>query len=255
MNREQIPGGFILLSRKLLKNGIMEKPPLYLKLWVWMLMQASFKDHGNLKRGQFFTSYRKMRKAMAYKIGYRTSKPTKREAEGVTKFLAKVRAIVTTKVLHGMVITILNYDYYQNMKNYEGYNERPNDGINDVPIKRKKGIKKEKPLENDFSLLRERYTDQALINRALDAIASTRKLGKVKDTVLLAQLKKWEKYSVAQVETGIRIYLEKDYAGNGKNENYLYGIIRNSKAVQNEPISKPPKILTPEEIEAMHNAN
>ena len=45
-----IQGGCILLARKMLKSGIMEKPPLFLKAWVWMLMQASFKDHGNLKR-------------------------------------------------------------------------------------------------------------------------------------------------------------------------------------------------------------
>ena len=70
MNSEPIQGGFILLSRKLLKSGIMEMPPLYLKLWIWMLMQASFKDHGNLKRGQFFTSYKKMQKAMAHKVGW-----------------------------------------------------------------------------------------------------------------------------------------------------------------------------------------
>jgi len=143
-NHKPIQGGFILLSRKLLKSGIMEKPPLYLKLWIWMLMQASFKDHGNLKRGQFFTSYKKMQKAMAYKVGYRTIKPTKREIEWATKTFTNVNAIVTMKVLHGMVITILNYDYYQDMINYKGFNERYNDCANDVLIKRKKGIKKEK---------------------------------------------------------------------------------------------------------------
>ena len=76
MKSEKIQGGCILLARKILKSGIMEKPPLYLKIWVWMLMQASFKKHGNLKRGQFFTSYQRMCNAMAYKVGYRTVKPT-----------------------------------------------------------------------------------------------------------------------------------------------------------------------------------
>jgi len=33
-----------------------------------------------------------------------------------------------------------------------------------------------------------------------------------------------------QVEAGIRVYLEKDYASQGKDEKYLLGIIRNQKA-------------------------
>jgi len=233
MNSEPIQGGFILLSRKLLKSGIMEMPPLYLKLWIWMLIQASFKDHGNLKRGQFFTSYKKMQKAMAHKVGYRTVKPTKREIQGVTKFLTKVRAIVTTKVLYGMIITVLNYDHYQSMKNYEGYNERSNECINDVPIKRKKGIKKEKT--PDFFSLKEKYFDQDLIDRVFQAIASTRKSNKVAESVLFAQLQKWERYPAEQVEAGIRVYLDKDCAGQGKREAYLLGIIRNQKGDEKSP--------------------
>jgi uncharacterized protein YneF (UPF0154 family) len=118
-DHEHIPGGFILLSRKLLKSGIMEEPPLYLKLWVWMLLQASHKDRGNLKRGQFFPSYKKMQKAMAYKSGYRTEKPSIKKLRGVMEFLTEVRMVGTMKVLHGSVITIINYDLYQNMANYE----------------------------------------------------------------------------------------------------------------------------------------
>ena len=118
-----IPGGCIFIARKILKSGIMEKPPLYLKLFLWMLLQASYTDHGNLNRGQFFTSLKRMQNAMVYKIGYRKITPTIKEIRGVTKFLTKAHMMVTTKVTHGMIITILNYDYYQNLKNYEGHDE------------------------------------------------------------------------------------------------------------------------------------
>lgn len=143
-NNDQIPGGYILLSRKLLKSGIMEKPPLYLKLWLWMLMQASFKDHGKLKRGQFFTSLERMSAAMTYKIGCCSMKPSKKEIRGVVDFLSKVTAIVKTKVTHGMIITILKYDYYQQIQNYEGHSEGHNAGQGKGTILRKKGIKKDK---------------------------------------------------------------------------------------------------------------
>jgi hypothetical protein len=226
MNQKLIPGGYILLARKTLQSGIMEKPPSFLKLWIWMLMQASFKDHGNLKRGQFFTSYQRMRKAMAYKVGYRTVKPTIKEIRGVTKFLTKALMIVTTKVTHGLLITILNYDYYQKIQNYEGHNEGQSQGHNEGTILRKKGRKK--GITPDLFLLQKRY-DEKLIDRVFAAIASTRKSNKVADSVLLSQLQKWQRYPVDQVESGIRIYLDKGCADQGKREEYLLGIIRNQK--------------------------
>ena len=225
MRHERIKGGYILLARKLLKSGIMEQPPLYLKLWLWMLMQASFKDHGCLKRSQFFTSLEKMRDAMSYKIGYRLVKPTVKEIRGVTKFLTKVHMIVTTKVTHGMVITILNYDYYQTPKNYEGHYEGHSQGHIEGTILRRKYKEGKNP--GDFFSLRQRYSSQKLRDRVFEALASTRKSNKIAASVLIAQLQKWERHPVEQVEAGIRIYLEKNYADQGKGEAYLLGIIKN----------------------------
>lgn len=144
MSEATIPGGYILLARKLLDSGIMAKPPLFIKLWIWMLGKASFKDHGDLKRGQFFSSYKRMQKAMGHKVGYRSVKPTVKEIRGVTKFLTKVRMVVITKVTHGMVITILNYKHYQDFKNYEGHNEGQTQGHIEGTIPRRKGLMNEK---------------------------------------------------------------------------------------------------------------
>ena len=46
---------------------------------------------------------------------------------------------------------------------------------------------------------------------------------------------KWERYPVDQVLAGIRTYLEKDCAGQGKGEAYLYGIIKKNNSA---PVSK-----------------
>jgi len=260
MNRELIPGGFILLSRKLLRSGIMTKPPLFIKAWTWMLLQASFKDHGNLKRGQFFTSYQRMSKSLAYKIGYRTVKPTKRELEGVTKYLTKVGAMVLMKVLHGMIITILNYSHYQNPKNYEGANEGANAGANDVLILRKKGRKKEKPpaFFSEIENLKKRYPDQNLIDQVFRAFASCRSYNKIAESILLVQLQKWAKYPAQQVEVAIRTYLLKDYAAQGKREAYLLGIIKNQKAKSKQPVQPgqanppAPKEITAENVSSLY---
>jgi len=160
-----IPGGFIIVARKLLESGIMEKPPLYTKLWVWMLMKASWKDHGNLKRGQFRTSIDAMREAMTFKIGYRTLKPSRREIRDVYEALTKGTMIVITKVTHGMIITILNYDYYQNPKNYEGHSERHNEGPDRGTIKRIKGNKGKNIADPRISVLTSFFYDECFTSR------------------------------------------------------------------------------------------
>lgn len=67
------------------------------------------------------------------------------------------------------------------------------------------------------------------MEQAFSAIASTRKSHKVADSVLAAQLRRWAKLPTAQVEAGIRKYLDKGYADEGKGEDYLWGIIRKTR--------------------------
>lgn len=128
-NENKISGGCILLARTLLQSSIMGKPPLYTKLWLWMLLQARYKDHGHLKRGQFKASIEMMRDAMAYYIGFRTMKPTKKEIRNAYDFLMKGNMISSTKVTHGMVVTIQNYDHYQELRNYGGHHEGDDDDV------------------------------------------------------------------------------------------------------------------------------
>ena len=141
----------------------MEKPPLHLKLWAWMLMKAKFKDTADLKRGQFFTTINEMREAMSYKIGYRKKTPTIKQIRGVYEGLSRGTMIVLTKVTGGMVVTILNYNKYQDPKNYEGHNEGHNENptrgtasSKDKNVKKNERRKKEKNLfvedSNEFQL-------------------------------------------------------------------------------------------------------
>ena len=114
-----INGGYILLARRMLTSGIMEKPPLQLKLWVWMLMQASHTEHGSLKRGQFFTSIERMREAMSYKVGNRIERPSKKKIRISYGWFEAENMIEIARVTHGMLITVLNYDIYQRPDSYE----------------------------------------------------------------------------------------------------------------------------------------
>lgn len=78
----------------------------------------------------------------------------------------------------------------------------------------------------EIAALKSRYSSQVLIDKVFEAIASTRQNGKVADSVLTAQLKKWTQYPVDHVVAAIQIYLDKGCARDGKDEKYLLGIMR-----------------------------
>lgn len=122
-----IPGGYILLARKVIDSDLMNKPAHYLKLWVWMLSKANWKDRDKLKRGQFVTTISEMQEAGGYKIGYRTRSLTKDEVRSAYEAFTKATMITTTKTTRGMIVTIQNYDLYQNPKNYEPHDEPHNE--------------------------------------------------------------------------------------------------------------------------------
>jgi hypothetical protein len=128
MSRGHISGGFILLARKVFEGLFIDKPPLWLALWVWMLCRANFKDRDKLKRGQFVTTISEMQEAMSFNIGYRKIKPSKDQIRSAYEAFAKASMIAKTKTTRGMIITICNYDHYQNPKNYKTHTEARNGG-------------------------------------------------------------------------------------------------------------------------------
>jgi len=150
------------------------------------------------------------------------------------------------------IATVLNYDKYQLPQPAEQPAEQPK--ANQQPTTPKEVKELKTPPEDfseKFSTLRSRYPDQNLIDKAFEAIRSTRKSGKVADSVLLAQLEKWARFSVDQVEAGIRTYLEKDYASEGKDEKYLHGIIRNNKPKPKTYDPPAPSCLNDDQIEEL----
>ena len=140
---DKIPGGYMLVAKKIFDSELMKKPPLYSKLFLWMLGQASFKDTKKLKRGEFFTTIAEMQEAMSHFVGYRKETPTVKQIRNIYEGLTKGHTIGTTKGTRGLKITILNYEHYQNHKNYEGHDERVHGGHTKVitggsiPIKEK----------------------------------------------------------------------------------------------------------------------
>jgi hypothetical protein len=138
MNDPAIPNGYIIVARKIIESEIWDKPPLYLKVWMYLLLSAQHSDFKKLKRGQVRTSIPEIREACSWHVGYRKVVPTKDQIYQVIDWLrkrsesndetdTKATMIATTKATQGMVITIENYCFYQTSKNYESNDESNNE--------------------------------------------------------------------------------------------------------------------------------
>jgi hypothetical protein len=138
MGNSKIPGGYIIISRKIIESEIWDKPPLYTKVWLYLLTRAQHSDFKKMKRGQLFTSIPEIMEACSWKVGYRTVKPTKDQVfqilawlrkgnEAVHEGVTKATMITTTKATQGLLINIDNYDYYQTSKNYESNDDGTNE--------------------------------------------------------------------------------------------------------------------------------
>lgn len=124
---DRIPGGFYLKARQIKDSWIAHAPPHVREIWDFLLRNANHKDvkvDGTIiKRGQILTSYKEIRNELSWKVGWRVEKYSKNDCETSMNRLRNHTMIHTTKTTRGMLITILNYDKYQNPKNYELYKE------------------------------------------------------------------------------------------------------------------------------------
>jgi len=253
MNPERfVPGGSFFVARNIYASGIWRKPPQYFKLFLWLIGNAAFESGHTYKgrtlsRGQLITTYSEITEALAYQFNKTINRPTQKEIRMILAWLQLENMILVqpaisgtspnqgrpsalTRAYVGLLISIINYDTYQDSKSYKGRDQgRPSDELGQLAKECNNNDKNPSTVSSKISVLQERYPDQEIVNQAFQAIASTRKTNHIAEAVKLNILRQWEKYPVAQVIAGIRIYLEKGYAGQGKNEKYLLGIICNAK--------------------------
>lgn len=132
--------GYIKLSRRLLSSDIWFKPPLYMKVWIYLLCQASHQDYGTLRRGQLVISIPQIQEALSYQAGFVTKKPTYKEIRQVLDYMRGKQPIksmhgngwgkwqssrqgtsqgtsepmiIAKKIKDGMLVTIVKYSQYQ----------------------------------------------------------------------------------------------------------------------------------------------
>jgi hypothetical protein len=219
--------GYIRLWRKTLDGGLLQQHKIWV-LFSYCLLKATYKRrkviHGGreilLEPGQFIFG----RRVASEETGL-----TEREIRTALASLIALGILTSKTTNRFSIITIVNWQTYQapEAESDQQNDQRPTSTRPQTRIK--EGKKKITPEEfqEAFAYLLDRYPDRNLIDQTLQAMASTRETNRIADTVKLSILQAWEKYPVEQVQAGIRIYLEKGYAGQRKSEKYLLGIIRN----------------------------
>lgn len=99
-----------MLARQIVDSEIFEKPASWLKIFIFLLTQAQYEPYKKLKRGQCYTTYAEISGACG---------ATKSEVDHAIRFMKKAEMVATVKATRGMVVTIYNYDTYQNPANYK----------------------------------------------------------------------------------------------------------------------------------------
>ena len=123
----RLPGGCILLARKIEQSDIWTKKPCWwLKVWEYILLKVNHKPNNMFDRGQNFFSRNEI-----YQNCYLKNEGIKPETtDNVLRWLKRTTQITTQKTTRGIIITVLKYSVYQSLSSYK--NDTENDTKNDI---------------------------------------------------------------------------------------------------------------------------
>lgn len=149
MNRKNLQSGAFLISRSIFISEVSQKSPDHFKICVYLIGHA---QHTRkiikgiiVERGQLLTSYRKMRKWLKYKIGNRIIEPHEQRIKKIMFDLKRLNLIITKKVRpkeppveppvepDTILVTLLRYNVYQDLKLYDGTADGTAEGTTTPP--------------------------------------------------------------------------------------------------------------------------
>ena len=153
---EQHQKGAFQVSRSVFDSDIWQRPPEYTKIFIYLIGSANHapnKYRGyRIERGQHFCTYAELSEQLSYYKGYVKISPDEAKAKRIMKYLRDEGMIITTKKPRGVLVSIVNYDKYQDLKNYERTKERSNEHPPKKPITNQDGLsinKNEKKENNE----------------------------------------------------------------------------------------------------------
>jgi hypothetical protein len=178
---------------------------------------------------------------------------SKSKVRGFIKRLQNEQMLIRKSDRKKTSLLIVNWDTYQGSETTE---EPQKDHRKTADDTQSRMNKKEKKEEKEPGVISEEISSLVskifpfpggndLYSQMIKAISQTRKTGKLSQGVILSLLQELQKFPQENFQAGIRIYLEKEYYRDGKDENYLLGIIRKHRTGETK---------TPQEVKGTGSA-
>jgi hypothetical protein len=134
---QKIPGGYYIKARQIKDSWIAHAAPVVREVWDYLLREANHNDKKYngfvISRGQLFRSYRDIRDDLSWMVGARKVRYSENQMKHTMKLLRINLMITLSSQPRGNLITILNYDKFQNPKNYESTSEQSGESTSDQP--------------------------------------------------------------------------------------------------------------------------
>ncbi len=141
MTQDFINGGYFNFARKFFSSEIWLRPPLFLKIFLWIIGQANHKGHKKngyqYKRGELVTTYEKIAQANSHYFNRKHIVPSLKQIRSILSWLEK-KGMISVEPLKsglgrtgagtrahtgayiGIRIIVVNYNAYQNPESYKG---------------------------------------------------------------------------------------------------------------------------------------
>lgn len=121
VNESNFKKGSFIVSRSLYESEVWGLPLPYLKVWMFLLGMANHADAKakgfNYKRGQVLTSSEQILKQFKLS-GSGKDLVNSKTIKNILRSLKMRGMIETKKIPRGLLVTLCNYDNYQNLDNY-----------------------------------------------------------------------------------------------------------------------------------------
>lgn len=126
-----IEGGYYLIARQLWNSKVALKPPHYRETWNWLIKEANHApcQHFGLfiNRGQLLRSIDDIIEGLKWFEGFRKHIYPKRTISKAISFFRDEKMIETQKLTRGLLITVINYDFFQDVTNYINWSNIQNE--------------------------------------------------------------------------------------------------------------------------------
>ena len=117
MEESKLKKMWFVIWRGIFESEIWTQEPWRFKVWIYMIGKANHKEQlkKKLKRGELYISNIKdFCKEVSWKNGFISKRPTNESMKQFWRWLRKEGMITTRKTTRGTIITIKNYEKYQN---------------------------------------------------------------------------------------------------------------------------------------------